>query len=80
MRYKPKSIAALQVALGGLPDTMQVEADRGIGVSAKTVGELRKVAAWPDNLVITTPGTLSRERNTIKVSKTSVATRVSPKP
>jgi len=55
MRYKLKSIAALQVALGGLPDAMHVEADRGIGVSAKTVGELRKVAAWPDNLVITTP-------------------------
>ncbi|HEV2715091.1 MAG TPA: hypothetical protein VGU64_07475 [Terriglobales bacterium] len=55
MRYKPKSIAALQVALGGLPDAMHVEADRGIGVSAKTVGELRKVAGWPDNLVITTP-------------------------
>jgi hypothetical protein len=37
-RYKPKSIAALQVALGGLPDAMHIEADRGIGVSAKTVG------------------------------------------
>jgi hypothetical protein len=32
MRYKPKSIAALQVALGGLPDAMHVEADRGIVV------------------------------------------------
>ena len=64
MRYKPKSIAALQVALGGLPDAMHVEADRGIGVSAKTVGELRKVAAWPDNLVDNNPpGTVSRERN-----------------
>ena len=79
MRYKPKSIAALQVALGGLPDAMHVEADRGIGVSAKTVGKLRKVAAWPDNLVITTP----QERyagNVIRVSKMSVATRVTPKP
>jgi hypothetical protein len=55
MRYKPRSVAALQIALGGLPDTMQVETDRDIGVSAKTVGELRKVAAWPENLVITTP-------------------------
>jgi hypothetical protein len=48
---------------------MHVEADRGIGVSAKTVGELRKVAAWPDNLVITTP----QERyagSVIRVSKT----------
>jgi hypothetical protein len=79
MRYKPKSIAALQVALGGLPDAMHIEADRGIGVSAKTVGQLRKVAAWPDNLVITTP----QERNAgsvIRVSKASVATRVTPKP
>ena len=79
MRYKPKSIAALQVALGGLPDAMHVEADRGIGVSAKTVGELRKAAAWPDNLVITTP----QDRyagSVIRVSKASVATRVMPKP
>jgi hypothetical protein len=51
MRYKPKSTAALHIALGGLPDQMRVEADKNIGVSAHTVGELRKVAAWPENLV-----------------------------
>jgi hypothetical protein len=79
MRYKPKSIAALQVALGGLPAAMHVEAERGVGVSAKTVGELRKVAAWPDNLVITTPQERYPE-SAIKVSKASVATRVTPKP
>ena len=55
MRYKPKSIAALHIALGGLPDKMRVEADPDIGVSATTVGELRKVTAWSENLVITTP-------------------------
>ena len=79
MRYRPRSIAALQVALGGLPDTMQVEADQGVGVSAKTVGELRKVTTWPENLAITTP----QERfpgSAIKVSKASGAKRVSPKP
>ena len=48
-------------------------------MSAKTVGELRKVAAWPDNLVITTPQERYPE-SAIKVSKASVATRVSPKP
>ena len=42
MRYKPKNIAALQVALGGLPDTMRVELEADIGASPKTVGELRK--------------------------------------
>ena len=78
MRYKPKSIAALHVALGGLPDKMRVEADPGIGVSAKSVGELRKVTDWPENLAITTP----QERDpssAVKVSKANVATRTAPK-
>ena len=55
MRYKPKSIAALHIALGGLPDKMRVEVDPGIEPSPKTVGELRKVTDWPENLAITTP-------------------------
>ena len=79
MRYKPRSVAALQVALGGLPDTMKVEVDQDIGVSARTVGELRRVTAWSENLVITTP----QERypgSAIKVSKASGAKRATPKP
>jgi hypothetical protein len=78
MRYKPKSVAALHIALGGLPGKMRVEVDPEIGVSARTVSELRKVTAWPENLVITTP----QERHAdsaVKVSKASVATRVTPK-
>jgi hypothetical protein len=78
MRYKPKSIAALQLALGGLPDRMRVEVDSDIEISAKTVRELRKVTVWPENLAITTP----QERypgSIVKVSKVSVATRTSPK-
>jgi hypothetical protein len=77
MRYKPKSIAALHIALGGLPDKMRVEVDPSLGVSAKTVGELRKVKAWPENLVITSQ---ARPEGIVTVSKASVATRVSPKP
>jgi hypothetical protein len=79
MRYKPKSLAALHIALGGLPGKMRVEVDPEIGVSARTVGELRKVTAWPENLVITTPQERHPE-SAVKVSKASVATRVSPKP
>ena len=78
MRYKPKSIAALQIALGGLPDKMRVEVDRSIGVSAKTVGQLRKVTAWPENLVITTPQERYPE-SAVRVNKANVATRVLPK-
>ena len=77
MRYKPKSIAALHIALGGLPDKMRIEVDPSIKVSAKTIGELRKVTAWPENLVITTP---QAREGVVIVSKASVATRVSPKP
>jgi len=79
MRYKPKNIAALQVALGGLPDAMHVETDRDVGVSAKTVGELRKVTAWPENLVISTPQDRGAASG-IRVSKAIHATRVTPKP
>ena len=78
MRYKPKSTAALHIALGGLPDKMRVEADENLGVSAHTVGELRKVTAWPENLVVTTPEERSPE-SAVKVSKASMATRTSPK-
>jgi hypothetical protein len=69
-------IAALQLALGSLPDKMRVEVEPE--VSAKTVGELRKVTAWPETLAITTP----QERHAdsaVKVSKVSVATRTTPK-
>jgi hypothetical protein len=78
MQYKPKSVAALQIALGGLPAGMHVERDRDVGLSAKTVGELRKVRTWPENLVITTPQERHSE-STIRVSKATHATRVTPK-
>jgi hypothetical protein len=79
MRYKPKSTAALHIALGGLPAKMRVEVDQDIRISAKTIGELRKVTEWPENLVITTPQQHHPE-SAVKISKISVATRVSPKP
>ncbi len=57
---------------------MRVEVDTDIGVSAKSVGELRKVTAWPDNLAVVTPQERDPE-GAVKVSKASVATRFSPK-
>ena len=78
MRFKPRNTAALHIALGGLPDKMRVEVDQDIQVSAKTVGELRKVKAWPENLVITTPQERYPE-SAVRVNKANVATRVSPK-
>jgi hypothetical protein len=78
MRHKPKSIAALQLALGGLSNQMRVEVDSDIEISATTVGKLRKVTVWPENLAI--PTTQDRyPENAVRVSRVSVATRTSPK-
>jgi len=79
MRYKARNVAALQLALGGLPGSMQVEADQDVGVSAKTVGELRQVTTWSENLVITTPRTRDPD-STVKVGRASGGKRVTPKP
>ena len=78
MRYKPKNIAALHIALAGLPDKMRVEVDPDLRMSAKTVAELRNVTAWPENLVIATPQERYPE-NAVRVSKPTLATRISPK-
>ena len=78
MRYKPKNVAALHVALAGLPDRMRVEADPGVGVSAKTVGELRHMTTWPESCAVATP----QERDlgsAVRVTRASHATRTSPK-
>ena len=78
MRYKPKSLAALQLELVGLPSRLRVEVDSDVEITAKTVGELRKVSAWPENLAIATPQDRYPE-STVRVSKANVATRTSPK-
>jgi hypothetical protein len=79
MHYKPKSAAGLQLALGGLPDNMRVEVDGGVGVTAKTVGELRKTATWPDNLAITRPQE-NYPGSAVKVSRANGPGRTTPKP
>jgi hypothetical protein len=79
MQYKLKSSAAIHVALGGLPERMRVEVDPAVQLSAKTVGELRQIAEWPENLVITTPQEPHAE-SVVKVGKASAGKRVSPKP
>ena len=78
MRYKPKSVVALDIALGGLPNRTRVEVDPGIAVSAKTVGELRKLTVWPENLTIITPHG-GQARGAVKVGRANVATRTAPK-
>jgi hypothetical protein len=77
MHYKPKSVAALQIALGGLPERMRVELEPDTHLSAKTVGQLRKLDTWPDNLALTVP---EQYTGCVKVGKANTKGRVSPKP
>jgi hypothetical protein len=79
MRYKVKNVAALDIVLGGFSKQRRVEVDPGLGVSATTVGELRKVTPWPGNLSIITPHE-GDPKSAVRVSKANVATRLSPKP
>jgi hypothetical protein len=79
MRYKPKGIPALQIALGGLPEKMRVEADPGTSCAAKTVGQLRKLSTWPDNLVLNVPEH-HEAASCVRIGKANVKGRVSPKP
>ena len=79
MRYKPKSTAGLQLALGGLPNSMPVEVDSDIGVSAKTVGELRKATTWPENLAVMRPQE-HYPGSAVKVSRANGPRRTTPKP
>jgi hypothetical protein len=79
MHYKPKSVAALQIALGGLPERMRVELEPDTHLSAKTVGQLRKLDTWPDNLALTVPEQY-QAASCVKVGKANTKGRVSPKP
>jgi hypothetical protein len=77
MRYKPKNVAALHLALGGLRDRMGVNAEQSTGVSARTVGD-RKATTWPVNLAVTTP--LDRHPEGVVTVSKVVAKRATPKP
>jgi len=78
MRCRVKNKAALELVLGDLPDRTPVEVDPPIKLSAKTVGELRKVPALPEVVVVTTPRQGYAERPVV-ISKPTGATRTSPK-
>ncbi len=78
MRYKVKSSAALKLILGDLPDKTRVQVDREVKVSAKTVGDLRKLPDWPEPLALAIPRESDGE-SVVKVSRPGTATRTSPK-
>ena len=77
MRYKPKSIAAPQLALGGLPDRMGLRSTR-ISRYPQRPSVNFAMSVWPENLAMSTPKERYSE-SVVRVSKINIATRTSPK-
>jgi len=74
MRYVPRNLGDLHSVLNRrLPDEMPVEASEETGISAKSVGELRRLSSWPRGLVVETPRDPGRPESIVKIS---IASRV----
>jgi hypothetical protein len=58
---------------------MRVESEPDTHLSAKTVGQLRKLDTWPDNLALTVPEQY-QATGCVKVGKANTKGRVSPEP
>jgi hypothetical protein len=52
VRYPAETIETMRKHLLSYRDDMKVEVEHGIPVTAKTVADLRAVAAWPDSLIL----------------------------
>ena len=59
MRYRPKSIGALHIALGGLPDKMQVQRTRTSVCPRRALENFGSWRRGRDNLAVTTPAIIS---------------------
>jgi hypothetical protein len=78
MLYKPKNVAALQIALGSLPGKTRVEVEPDVKLRAKSVDELRHLQSWPENVALAVPPMISSD-SVVRVSSVHFASRTSPK-
>jgi hypothetical protein len=78
MLYRPRNVAALQVALGRLPGRMRVEIEADVPIRADCVDDLRRLPAWPENLALAVPG-LPTPDGVVRVENLHHASRTSPK-
>jgi hypothetical protein len=78
MLYRPKNIAALQIALGNLPGKMRVEIEANIPITAKSVDDLRHLQAWPENVALAIPAHVTVD-GVVRVECVHHASRTSPK-
>ena len=70
MRFAPNNLGDLHTILHRhLPDEMPVEASTETGISAKSVGELRRLSSWPSRLLVETPRDPGHPESIVKISR-----------
>ena len=52
MRYRLQSVDELRSCLCRIPDSVRVEVERGLAISAETVADLRSLSTLPPGLVL----------------------------
>jgi hypothetical protein len=67
--YRPETPTDLRALIRNLPDDMAVASTGDTGLTARTVGELRELNAWPQGLVILPPRFVDRPESTLKIER-----------
>jgi hypothetical protein len=70
-RYSVNTFDDIQKLLLSYRDNMRVEIETGVGVTAKTVAELRALTTWPDGLVLNIHTDLDPRFSVVKVERAS---------
>jgi hypothetical protein len=69
LRYRLETLTDLRALICDLPDDMKVAATGEAGLTARTVGELRQLDAWPRDLVIQPPRFAERPESILRVER-----------
>jgi divalent metal cation (Fe/Co/Zn/Cd) transporter len=71
VRHPANTIEDMKKLLLGYRDNMRVEIESAVAVTAKTVADLRALAAWPDGLVLDIHVDLDPRLSVVRVERAS---------
>jgi hypothetical protein len=71
VRHRANTIEDMQKLLIGYRDNMRVEIESGVGITAKTVADLRALPTWPDGLVLDIHVDLDPRLSVVRVERAS---------
>jgi hypothetical protein len=71
VRHPANTIEDMKKLLLGYRDNMRVEIESDVALTAKTVGDLRGLATWPDGLVLDIRVDLDPRLSVVRVERAS---------